>query len=157
MANQKPTQAAAWRRPGDQTEVIALPSGNSASIRQPDLLDLFANDASLSAHTEKVAEIIGMASGGLTAAAMLKGGNLPSLYAMTGAVCRAVFVEPVITPEGVEPDETQIALDWLPFKDRMAVFTHIAGEADETLPFPETPGGDGPAGPTEPEVREDAE
>jgi hypothetical protein len=133
-----PTPASEWKRPGEAFNTIALPSGNAVKIKQPELLELLAGGVIPDGLGGFVSEIIDAAGKGSMGQTFVKEPDkLGKMVAFMGAICRAVFVEPVIAPEGEEPGEGEIALNWLTFKDRMAVFNAVMGGADALIPFPD--------------------
>jgi hypothetical protein len=125
----------------------SIPSGNAATIKQPELLELLAGGVipdGLGGFVSKILDAAG--KGGMGQMFVKEPENLSKMTALVDAICCAVFVEPAIAPEGEEPGEGEIALDWLTFEDRMAVFNHVVGGADRMLPFPDAAGaGDPPA------------
>jgi hypothetical protein len=132
-----PTPASEWKQPNQQLGAITLPSGNTATIKQPELIELLAGGIIPDGLGGFVSEIIDAAGGGSMGQMFVKEPDkLGKMVAFMGAVCRAVFVEPRIAPEGEDPGEGEIALDWLTFEDKMAVFNHVMGGADNLLPFP---------------------
>jgi len=142
-----PTPASEWKRPGEAFRTIVLPSGNAVKIKQPEMLELLASGVipdGLGGFVSKILDAAG--KGGMGQMFVKEPENLSNMVALMGAICCAVFVEPAIAPEGEEPGEGEIALDWLTFNDKMAVFNHVVGGADALIPFPDQAGaGDPPA------------
>jgi hypothetical protein len=140
-----PTPASEWKRPGEAFRTIVLPSGNAVKIKQPEMLELLASGVIPDGLGGFVSEIIDAAGkGGMGQTFVKEPDKLGKMVAFMGAICRAVFVEPALAPEGEEPGEGEIALDWLTFEDRMAVFNHVVGGADRMLPFPDAAGAGAP-------------
>ncbi len=144
----KPTPASKWKRPAEETQTVELPSGNVVEMRVPNVLDLLRGKGLPTPLSGRVAEIIALADEETRGKALEDPEQIVGAFDVIDELCRFLVVEPRIVDEDEEPEEGEIALDWLTLEDRLSIVTAIVGEAADATPFPGEPGDGDLVGPT---------
>jgi hypothetical protein len=151
QATGRPTPASQWKRPTPSTEVVVLPSGNEAKIRQPTLGRLVAEELFLGILEKLAGNIVDAAGGQPPGPDIVRQvGAYDDMLKLADRLCPVVFVSPRIVSEPKAEDE--IALDWLSEEDRVFVMMHIMEGIENASSFLEISGIGGTAGPIEPPV-----
>jgi hypothetical protein len=159
MTDSKYATRSSWITPEEQVVDLTLPSGNTVGIRDLTLLDAVAETITLEPLTGVAGsilnELMGESEIGVVGAIARVLGATPELYALTGPLCKAVFVSPKIVDDPQADDEIPLAL--LSKADRMFVLTHFLSRAEWLTAFFRQSGDGDPTGSDEPALRENAE
>jgi hypothetical protein len=116
----KPTPASAWRK----TELLTLPSGNVARVKDPDVISMISEDG------EVPPIFLALAKGGKNAEKELGLAEIADMMPLLNRVATAALLEPRIAeqPQG----EGEIALSDLTTVDKFGIF-HWTMEAFSKL------------------------
>ena len=127
-----------------KTEEVTLPSGRTALLRRPDLVDIITGGGDVpDILTNMIMESINGQTGESQEVA-ISAENLPAVLIMLNVIAAACFVEPkvVMSAKG-EPAEGTILAQWISFNDRAHVFGWALGaQFQPAATFPQEQTGD---------------
>jgi hypothetical protein len=126
-----------------KTEEVTLPSGKTALLRRPDLVDIITGGGDVpDILTNMIMESINGEKDDAQELA-ITAENLPSVLKMLNVIAAACFVEPQVVNGTGEPPAGTILAKWIPFNDRAHVFGWALGaQFQPAATFPQEQAGD---------------
>lgn len=126
---------AAWRAQRTQSHVLSC--GLTVIARKVQLMDLAARGEIPAPLYAQVEALMGMAEQG---GGRVELSDFREHAAVINLVCMAAVVSP---PIAVEPSETHVGIEEIPFVDRLAIFNWAQEEASQVATFPGNATGNG--------------